>query len=254
MTRLVDFVIAGVQKAGTTALFAVLRTHPGIFMPQVKEVHYFDRDGVDWATTDHAPYHAFFSSARPDQILGEATPAYVYWPDCIERIAAYNPAMKLIVVLRNPIDRAYSAWWMERSRGLEPFEFGEAIRSGRARLDAPGNRRPGYHKNFSYVERGFYASQLDRVLRHFERSQVLVLLNEDLVEAPNVTLARLGEFLGIEGIEPDLLATRHAPTSATSPPSPVSPQDTDYLRNIFQDDVRRLSRMIPDDLGRWGIL
>lgn len=248
--RKVEFLIAGVQKAGTTALFSVLQAHPAIFMPQVKEVHYFDRDSVDWATTDHAGYHASFSRARPDQTLGEATPAYIYWPDCIERIAAYNPAMKLIVVLRNPIARAHSGWWMERNRGVERFEFGEAIRSGRARLNAPGNSRPGYHRRFSYVERGFYASQLDRVLRHFERSQVLVLLHEDLVDAPAATLARLGKFLEIEGLDPDLLGTRHAPTSATPPSGPVSSQDRDYLRNIFQEDVKRLSQMIPDDLRR----
>ena len=111
----VDFAIAGVQKAGTTALFDYLSDEPELSLSHVKETHFFDDDERDWARPDYAPYHALFDA--PDgRLRGEATPIYLYWPKVLERICAYNPAMKLIVVLRDPVERAWSHWRMEFAR------------------------------------------------------------------------------------------------------------------------------------------
>ena len=105
----VDFIIPGVQKAGTTALFDHLGDVPGIALSTVKEVHFFDDESIDWARPDYRAYEAQFASVQ-GAVVGEATPIYLYWPNALERIAAYNPVMRLIVMLRDPVERAWSHW------------------------------------------------------------------------------------------------------------------------------------------------
>ena len=169
----ISFLVAGVQKGGTTALFHYLDDLPGVQMAPAKEVHFFDDEtGVDWARPDYARLHAAFPGAdgRP---RGEATPIYVYWPNCLERIARYNPAMRLILLFRDPVERAWSQWKMEYARGWETEPFAWCVRQGRARVDSP--EAPGFHRVFSYVERGFYGAQLARVFQLFPREQVLAL-------------------------------------------------------------------------------
>src|SRR5688572_4249341 len=108
----VTFLIAGVQKGGTTALFDYLGDYPDIVLADAKELHFFDDEAQDWSAPDYGAYNARFSdpAGRP---CGEATPIYTYWPNSLERIAAYNPAMKLVVMLRDPVERAWSHWRME---------------------------------------------------------------------------------------------------------------------------------------------
>ena len=159
---ILDFFICGVQKGGTTALDSFLRDHPAIQMARVKEVHFFDDESHSWEAPDHAKLHAFFDDSPRARCRGEATPIYSYWPNAIERLRAYNPAARLILILRHPVSRALSHWRMETSRGWETLPFSAAIRPKareRVRL-APG----GVHRVFSYVERGFYATQIERIL------------------------------------------------------------------------------------------
>ena len=118
---LVNFVVVGVQKAGTTALFDYLQDDPAYGLPDVKEVHFFDDETIDWSAPDYGPYHARFDWSDPTLIRGEATPIYIYWPRSLERLAAYNPAAKIILMLRDPVERAWSHWRMETSRGVEVY-------------------------------------------------------------------------------------------------------------------------------------
>ena len=191
---LVNFIIAGVQKGGTTALFDYLSDDPAIALSRVKEVHFFDDEEQDWARPDYAAYHRQFDDAmgRP---RGEATPIYIYWPNSLERIAAYNPAMKIILLLRDPVQRAWSHWRMEYARGAETEPFAWCIRQGRQRLfDA----EPwGHHREFSYVERGFYGEQVERLLTVFPRDQLLILRSEDLRGDPTQSLTEVRGFLGL---------------------------------------------------------
>ena len=147
----VGFLIGGVQKGGTTALFRYLQDIPSLSLASVKEAHFFDDETtVDWTAPDYAPYHALFDpfDGRP---RGEATPIYLYWPNCLERIARYNPAMKLVFLFRDPVERAWSQWKMEYARGWESEPFAWCIRQGRARVDSA--EAPGFHRIYSYVER-----------------------------------------------------------------------------------------------------
>src|SRR5450432_473091 len=184
----VAFIVAGVQKGGTTALFDYLGGEAGVSLSHVKEVHFFDDAAQAWPDPDYDAYHAHFDP--PDERLrGEATPIYLYWPGSLERIAAYNPAIRLIVMLREPVARAWSHWKMEYARGAETRPFAWCIRQGRQRLfDA----EPwGVHREFSYVERGFYGEQMARLLGLFPREQALVLRAGDLRADPGGTLAKV---------------------------------------------------------------
>ena len=99
-------------------------------MTPAKEAHYFDDEGEDWGDPGYERYHAMFPDwdGRP---RGEVTPSYIYWPGCLERIAAYNPGMKLVFIFRDPVERAWSQWKMEFARGWETEPFAWAIREGR---------------------------------------------------------------------------------------------------------------------------
>ncbi len=121
----VDFVIGGTQKGGTSALDSFLQQHPEICMPETrKELHFFDREADD---TDYKKYHANFKPKPQHRAIGEASPIYMYWETAPYRIWRYNPQMKWILALRNPVERAFSAWNMETKRGKEKLPFAEAI-------------------------------------------------------------------------------------------------------------------------------
>lgn len=232
----VSFLVAGVQKGGTTALFDYLGDFPDIALSQVKEVHFFDDESQDWARPDYGAYHARFPEAagRP---CGEATPIYTYWPQSLERVAAYNPAMRLILVLRDPVQRAWSHWRMEYARGAETQPFAWCIRQGRQRLF---EAEPwGHHREYSYVERGFYGEQVAGALELFPREQVLILRSEDLRAAPGPALADVRNFLGLPP------APAPAPRAAHVGPefdygSQLTTADEVWLRDIYEGDDARL--------------
>jgi hypothetical protein len=242
---LVSFVIAGVQKAGTTALFDYLSEDPGVSLSRVKEVHFFDDETQDWAHPDYGAYHANFAPAdgRP---RGEATPIYLYWPNCVERIAAYNPAMRLIVLLRDPVERAWSHWKMEYARGAETRPFAWCIREGRQRLF---DVKPwGHHREFSYVERGFYAEQLERLFGHFPREQVLVLSADQLSREPAPTLATVRNFLGIPA-GPDPSPRQVHVGKEMDYGSELTASDVAYLQGVYAADQARLAALTPKSVG-----
>jgi Sulfotransferase family len=229
---LVDFVIAGAQKAGTTALFDYLGDCDGCNLSKVKEVHYFDDETQDWGNPDHGAYHAQFDWAAPG-LKGEATPIYIYWPRALERMAAYNPAMRLVVMLRDPVERAWSHWRMETSRGVETHPFSWCVRQGRARLfdSVPW----GVHREFSYIERGFYGEQIDRLFRTFPRDQVLILLADDLRRAPQATLDQVCGFLGLKA---PIVTHRDVHVGEDRGNVPI--EDAEFLRELYAGDLARL--------------
>ena len=233
----VNFIVIGAQKAGTTALFDYLLDDPAYSLSKVKEVHFFDDESVDWAAPDYAPYHAQFDWG-PDAIRGEATPIYLYWPRSLDRIAAYNPSVKLIVMLRDPVERAWSHWRMETSRGVETHPFSWCIRQGRTRLfDASPW---GVHREFSYVERGFYGEQLERLFATFPREQVLILQADDLRNAPTETLGRVNGFLGAPMTGPVVHRDVHVGQDVGGG---LNPDDAAFLREIYAEDMALLSTL-----------
>ncbi|WP_426050877.1 sulfotransferase domain-containing protein [Brevundimonas sp. SL161] len=234
-TDRVAFLIAGVQKGGTTALFDYLAEHPWLSLPACKEAHFFDDEtNVDWSAPDYTPYHALFENSRPGAILGEATPIYVYWPNSLERIADYNPAMGLILLFRDPVERAWSHWRMETARGAETRDFSWCIREGRRRV-TQSVTPVGAHRVHSYVERGFYGAQMTRVLHLFPRHQILCLRSDTLRDAPDHILRQVCDFLHAPYFTDVTKRLSHVGNDAPGGQS-LKDDDRTYLRSVYAED------------------
>ena len=244
----VAFVIAGAQRAGTTALDLYLREHSGVAMARTrKELHFFDNEEhFRIEPVDYAPYHANFAARLPGQMRGEATPSYMYWEPAPARMARYNPALKIIIVLRNPITRAHSHWNKERQRGREALPFLEALRAEPERAQAA---LPLQMHRASYADRGFYSRQLRRLWRYFPVDQTLILRSEALQTEPQATLERIGDFLGLAPfprIAPKTANVRHYE-------HPMSPDEWAYLAGIYAAEIQELERLLGWDCSQWQI-
>lgn len=243
--RKVDFIICGTQKGGTSALDAYLRDHPDICMADRKEVHFFDNeDFFRESIPDYSAYHAAFRFRPSHKLIGEATPIYMYWHDAPRRIWEYNPNMKLVVVLRNPIDRAYSHWNMERSRNAEYLSFWDAIQSEQKRCR---EALPYQHRVYSYIDRGYYLEQLRRLWRYFSKDNVLVLKNEYLKQQPNEALKEVYSFLEINDFK--LVNVRDVHSRPYS--SKISDKEKEYLRFIYEYEIKGIERELGWDCSKW---
>jgi hypothetical protein len=186
--RPVDFFHIGPQKAATTWVYHCLREHPQIATSPAPEIHYFDMfyaRGREW-------YARFFEAARPDQILFDPTYTYIRSPLAPSRIATENPAARMALCLRDPIERAFSHYWHERKKGVIRYEFADVVKN--------------YDLFATWLEPGFYAQHLARYLEHFPREQILCQRYEHLRENPRAYLDELLAFAGVEqGFEPSVL-------------------------------------------------
>jgi hypothetical protein len=253
-----DFLVLGAQKAGTTALYAYLRWHPAITGPSWKEVSYFDRHyarGASW-------YRGNFpltTWSRPSRrtggiapIVGEASPSYLFHPQAPERVAGLLPEVRLIALLRDPVDRALSHYQHEVALGREPLSFEAALEQEEQRLEGEVERMVADPRYFSrawwdhtYLARGRYAEQLERWLAVFPRDQVLVVASRDLAERPAETYAEVLRFLGapphLLGSFPRIFEREYAGMAAATRRS---------LEAYFAEPNRRLAALLGrDDLG-----
>jgi hypothetical protein len=241
-----DFVIAGAQRCGTTVLDQYLRRHPDIAMPWTrKELHFFDRGKYFKSdVVDYGAYHSNFTVRLRGQLRGEATPSYLFWLPAFERLARYNPALKIIVLLRNPITRAYSHWNNERVAGREALSFLDALRAEPARAQAA---LPLQDRTGSYLARGFYTRQLARLWQHFPASQTLILQSAALQSDPAGTLDRIASFLGIAPFPP--VDARVA--NAKEYEKPMLPHEWAHVADVFADEIRELERLLGWDCASW---
>jgi len=194
--------VVGAQKAGTTSLHALLSEHPAMRAPLVKEVHYFDLA----ADRPARWYEAHFPTASDTDDGARAfdtTPYYLFHPQVASRIARYDPDARIVALLRDPVQRAWSHYWHEWRRGFEKLEPMAALSQETTRLPDPHFRvgdtpRDIFaHQHYSYCARSEYDRQLERWFGCFPRANILVLRSEDLFEQPVATLARLADFLNI---------------------------------------------------------
>jgi len=245
----VNFIIAGAQKSGTTALSDYLRMHEEILIPNQKELHFFDNEGIYWkdgraSSADYRRYHQHFTKSKESTISGEATPIYMYWNPCAERIWRYNPAMRIILILRNPVERAYSHWSMEWNRGNEHASFPEALEQEEARCRT---ELPLQHRIYSYVDRGFYCNQIRRLWRYFGKEAVLVLKQEDLIRSPQETLGKVCQHIGasILKVNEPLLSFTGTYVEA------MDPESKRKLQKIYSGEIRQLEAMLGWDCKEW---
>ncbi len=241
----------GVQKGGTTSLYAYLREHPELCAPVQKELHFFDDESRDWSQPGYAALEALFPADSGARQRFDITPIYGFWPPAIARIHAYNPQARLIYLFRDPFERAWSHWRMEYARGFETLAFSEAIRGGRARLAGlPSLARE--QRVYTYVERGGYAGQVRRVLRYFPRGQVLFLRSHDLLHDHMSVLREIAGFLGI-GPFVDTGPKREQPFAFTPPAAPPDAADLAYIAGLLGDDVRAFAQLTGLDVSDWPV-
>ena len=202
-----DFFVAGVPKAGTTALHSALARHPSLYMSAVKEPKFFLTGGPPpaeggpgdvktyrehvWRRSD---YEALFGAAPPSALKGESTPFYLYSRDAQRRIQELVPDARLIVVLRDPVERAHSNWTHLWSAGLDPSgDFLQACAQEEQRIAA------GWADFWRYTDLGMYGTQLSHLYSVFSREQVLVFRYRSLITDPAHTLDQVCSFLGVPG-------------------------------------------------------
>jgi len=244
-----DFLVLGAQKAGTTALYEYLRRHPQISGPSWKEVSFFDRH---WARGESWYRGNFPNVARTrGKHVGEASPSYVFHPLAPQRVEEVVPEARLIVLVRNPVDRALSQYNHEVALGREPLPFEEALDAEEERLRGEQERMAADPRYFSrewwshtYKARGRYAEQLERWLAVFPREQLLVLPSDDLGSDPARAHAQVLEFLGAS---PQRLDSY--PRVYEREYEPMKPETRERLAAEFEEPNRRLYELLGRDLG-----
>jgi len=227
-----NFLIIGSQKSGTTSLFHVLRQHPQVFMPERKEVNFFFLQQKYRRGSEY--YQGYFAPAPPDALaVGEASPGYICHPDTPARIHQLLPNARLILTVRNPIDRAYSQYWDNRRSLSEPLTFAQVVDVA---------LEPTYHPGrLGYFSRGTYIQYIQRYLEYIPKENLLVLRFGELKHSPGSFYRRVFQFLGVD---PDF----HTP-AMTASFNPAAVWEN-YLYHWFFTHPSR-TRWLPAKLRRF---
>lgn len=254
------FIMIGAQRCGTTSLFRALAAHPQVVRPTLqKGINYFDLNylrGLDWYR-GHFPLTgvARRKAARyGNPVAFEASGYYLYHPFAIERLARDLPDVKLVAMLRDPVERAFSAYKHEYARGFEREDFGAALELEDSRLAGEIERMaqdPSYesfpHRHHSYRRRGQYAEQLERVLSCFPGGQLHIIDSEAFFEAPAVEYRKLIAFLGLAAFEPASFGRYNA-----RPGAPMDPGIGRMLRGHYAPHDKRLAELLGRP-PRWAV-
>ena len=201
------FIIIGAQKCGTTSLYKYLVSHPAVLPAIEKEVHYFDinyHKGENWYRSNF-PFKNKLENNN--SITGESSPYYIYHPHAAIRIAKDFPDTKLIICLRDPVERAISHYWHEVKLGFEQHDIHTAFELEESRLGEEKLRLqedPTYisfaHQHFSYIDRGHYAVQIREYLKYFDRSQLLILESKDYFSNVQMSFDNVCDFIGLSRV------------------------------------------------------
>lgn len=198
-------IIVGAQKSGTTALYAMLAQHPAVVPPLRKEIHFFDEGRIPYP--DFQTYHTYFPvpwRLNCGKMTFEASPSYLYHPNGAKRIHDYSPQMKIVVALRNPVERAYSAWNMYCKFAREGITLPWGIPETRTFDDAIGeelskiNDTSWSSNRRSYLKRGVYHEQIERYFDCFGRESIHIINYDQLKSHPEQVMKNLCAFLGID--------------------------------------------------------
>jgi len=215
-------------------------------MGDQQEMHFFDNDEVFAGTVDYELLHRHFRRVGRSTIAGECTPSYLYWKPAAERIWQYNPKIKLLVLLRNPIDRAFAHWNMQRFKGREPLDFLEAVKEEKIRIaGAP----PIEARRFAYVDRGLYAQQLERFFQFFPREQVKVVKFENFQTQQRETRDSIFSFLGLK----PLAAVRSRDRNVVPYERAMNWEEKVFLFNNFANDIAKLEQLLGWDCSDWRL-
>ena len=240
-----DYMIIGAQKAGTTALYAYLNQHPKN-VKGMQEIHFYDiyyHKGMDWYLK------RFRKKPNSRYVIGDKDPDYMLHPTIAERVYRDFPNIKLIVVLRNPVDRSYSQFWFNKRRILETIEtFEEAIAKEPELISGEFEKQikdPYYiswrHRRSGYLARSRYAEQLQRWLDLFDREQLFVVDANDLRYKPQETMNEVFAYLGLA---PYSVSTENGEKNSDYP------RMSSDVRKALQEYFRPYNADLEELLGR----
>jgi len=230
-----SFLIVGTQKGGTTSLYDYLIQHPEIIPVERKEIHFFDSNfdkGLPW-------YLSFFPEKIEGQVrpnCGEASPSYLFIEEIPQRVKGLFPDIKIIILLRNPVDRAISHFSMEKYRKLENLDFKTAIEKEQERMQENIRHRIRY----SYLEQGLYHKHIKNWLKHFDENQLLFIKSEDFFDNPKEATSRAFKLLGLENYD----NIQYKPLNKGKYKHEVSPETVEYLKEFFWKPNIELARML----------
>jgi hypothetical protein len=297
--RLPNFVVAGAAKCGTTSLFHYLKQHPDVFLPVQKELHYFAYEhlsrnsggpggarSLDFACATREAYEAHYRGAGSQVAIGEVSPSYFYFDEVSERIKSELCAPRIVIILRNPIEKAYSQYMHLVRDNRETLPFFEALIAEQDRI------ADGWPALWRYAESSLYSRRITKYLDVFGQDRVKILVFEDLSENPAQVLDALFAFLGLapeDAIDTarvynrsgrprsrmlaDLLTKRNPITTAarrwlpedlrdraknamlnlnTGRKQAIDDRSRAYLQAFFADDVGQLERILGRRLGWLG--
>ena len=245
-----NYLIIGAKKCGTTELYSYLTQHPAVAPALKKEINYFDA----LYSMNRNWYRSFFptvfersriqKAAGQPFMTGEATPDYLFDTDAIARIHETIPGVRMLAILRNPIDRAYSHYNHNLRAGLESLSFVEAMEAEQERVSEDSELYFFHKTNLGYAQRSTYINQLEDWAKVFDKSQFCVLKSEDLYEFPERTLTRAFEFLGLNYVAP-----REFKKLNTAPYPDMDPEVRARFAAHFQADNERLYEFLGEDFG-----
>jgi len=247
--RPLDFAVIGAQKSGTTTLHRLLSAHPALHLPAEKEADYFNHPervarGWEWYLAE------FFPDAPADARLGTVTPQYMCDPAVPARLAAQCPDARLIAILRDPVERAFSHHRMNVRRGLVSADFETEVRR---LLPAPAGASP--RPEDGVIERGEYGRILAGFLDFFPRDRLLILYTEDLEADPAGCLARIHDFLGIETVLPRYPGRRdHAGGTRRRLPNLKAFVKRTPLRHLLRALPGRVRRTWAYRFDQWNVI
>jgi hypothetical protein len=258
-----NFIILGAAKAGTTALYHYLKQHPDIYMSPLKETNYFalagealdfcgpgDADYVNcMSITTPEAYRAQFDGVQGEKAVGEASPLYLYNPRAAQRIKDAVPDTKLLAILRNPVDRAYSAFLhLVRDNRETTRDFATALSLENERIEA------NFEHIWHYISMGRYYEQVKRYYDRFDGEQIKVSLYVDLRTEPQRVLRETFEFLGLDSnFAPDTQTRYNEASLPLDQRPPLLTEVRQRLQNELRDDILKLQDLIGRDLSHWLI-
>ena len=246
---MIDYLIIGAQRCGTTSLYNYMITHPQIIPAKEKEIHYFDinfNKGLDWYLANFPTSH---SVQKKNIMTGEASPYYIFHPLTAERIFKTIPNSKLLVLLRDPIERAFSHYYLIVKMGKEPLSFEDAIKSEKERLDAEtakvlSGEFSFNHQHYSYLARGIYVDQLIPYFELFPKENILILKSEDFFKNSQQTLNQVFDFLGLPNFDVNEFQKYNFGNNP-----PMNEDTRKFLVDYFKPHNERLYKFLKKSFG-----
>jgi hypothetical protein len=235
-----DFIIIGAQKSGTSSLYSYLAQHPQLKSSTSKEVHYFDgglspeEDNFKKGEAWYRSHFPFKKDLAANQKTFEASPLYIFNPLVPARMFELIPKVKIIVVLRNPTERAISQYFHEKRLNMETMPIFEALQEEENRLEHVIKNKDFKSHNFvhsTYKSRGMYKGQIERYFNYFPREQILIINSDDLFTNTADTLRQIFKFVGVDTkYKVENLQPRNVSSNRTK----VEPHVYEYLNSYFQ--------------------